>query len=569
MTQATRLGGDFRLLNASELMRQGRPESAAPILRALVKDSPRLAQAHRLLGVALHELGDLAGAEDAFRRALALEPGLIEAATGLSELLRAQGRAEEAVAVLAPLVTPATTNLSLLSYFGHALQSVGRLGEATAVFRRAADANPASAVAEHNLAGALIEAKDYDPGAAAIERAFAKGLDAPETWLQYARALTPLGRTREAETAYGEVLKRRPGHIDAIAELAELAWLYTGDERAARAVFAEAARRAVPSTALLHRKARLLEYLGDLPGAYEAMNEAIRLGETAAAHVTALQIAVRIAPERAEFHALRALALGPEEPDTIAAACQSMLATGRPDEAEIVATKICRHLPTDQYALALLATAWRLLGDPRYRDLYDYGAFVRSWRLDTPTGWSTLESYLDDLRAALLPLHTYRGHPVGQSLRHGSQTFQDLARSEAPVFKALFEAIDGPIRRHLEAVGPGDDPHRRRATGGYRIAGLWSVKLPAGGYHIDHVHPSGWLSSALHIALPQAVETPPAGWLKFGEPGIPTLPSLGPDHFVRPEPGRLVLFPSYMWHGTAPFSGDEDRLTVAFDIMPG
>ena len=41
------------------------------------------------------------------------------------------------------------------------------------------------------------------------------------------------------------------------------------------------------------------------------------------------------------------------------------------------------------------------------------------------------------------------------------------------------------------------------------------------------------------------------------------------DHFVRPEPGRLVLFPSYMWHGTAPFSGDEDRLTVAFDIMPG
>ena len=160
MTQATRLGGDFRLLNASELMRQGRPESAAPILRALVKDSPRLAQAHRLLGVALHELGDLAGAEEAFRRALALEPGLIEAATGLSELLRGQGRAEEAVALLAPLVTPATTNLSLLSYFGHALQSAGRLGEATAVFRRAAHANPTSAVAEHNLAGALIEARD-------------------------------------------------------------------------------------------------------------------------------------------------------------------------------------------------------------------------------------------------------------------------------------------------------------------------------------------------------------------------------------------------------------------------
>ena len=30
---------------------------------------------------------------------------------------------------------------------------------------------------------------------------------------------------------------------------------------------------------------------------------------------------------------------------------------------------------------------------------------------------------------------------------------------------------------------------------------------------------------------------------------------------------RLVLFPSYMWHGTVPFAGDEPRLTVAFDLV--
>jgi len=29
-----------------------------------------------------------------------------------------------------------------------------------------------------------------------------------------------------------------------------------------------------------------------------------------------------------------------------------------------------------------------------------------------------------------------------------------------------------------------------------------------------------------------------------------------------------VLFPSYMWHGTQPFGGEQDRLTVAFDIVP-
>ncbi len=58
------------------------------------------------------------------------------------------------------------------------------------------------------------------------------------------------------------------------------------------------------------------------------------------------------------------------------------------------------------------------------------------------------------------------------------------------------------------------------------------------------------------------------GWIKFGEPGPRTSPSLPPEHFVKPEPGLLVLFPSYMWHGTVPFEGKDRRLTMAFDVVP-
>ncbi|MEO8925573.1 MAG: putative 2OG-Fe(II) oxygenase [Caulobacteraceae bacterium] len=47
-----------------------------------------------------------------------------------------------------------------------------------------------------------------------------------------------------------------------------------------------------------------------------------------------------------------------------------------------------------------------------------------------------------------------------------------------------------------------------------------------------------------------------------------TQPPLPPEHFVKPEPGLLVLFPSYMWHGTVQFSGDQPRLTIAFDVAP-
>jgi uncharacterized protein (TIGR02466 family) len=153
-------------------------------------------------------------------------------------------------------------------------------------------------------------------------------------------------------------------------------------------------------------------------------------------------------------------------------------------------------------------------------------------------------------------------------VRRGSQTQEDLARAQSPVIRALFAALDAPIRAHIAALGPGRDPLRARIGQDYRIAGAWSVLLGPGGFHTDHVHPQGWLSSAFYVALPDAVAREPEGWLAFGRPGIPTSPPLAPFRRIRPEPGMLALFPSYLWHGTEPFADGAPRLTVAFDVVP-
>ena len=58
-----------------------------------------------------------------------------------------------------------------------------------------------------------------------------------------------------------------------------------------------------------------------------------------------------------------------------------------------------------------------------------------------------------------------------------------------------------------------------------------------------------------------------SGWLKFGEPRF-AVPRLGPFLEVQPRPGRLVLFPSYLWHGTNALRGDSPRMSVAFDAVP-
>jgi hypothetical protein len=146
----------------------------------------------------------------------------------------------------------------------------------------------------------------------------------------------------------------------------------------------------------------------------------------------------------------------------------------------------------------------------------------------------------------------------------------DLSRSSDPVIQALFQTFRAPIDAYLARIGRGVDPLRRRNTGRWRFNGSWSVRLLSSGYHTIHTHPRGWISSACYIELPDemADNATPDGTLRFGEPGFTTTPALGHMHVVRPTVGMLVLFPSYFWHGTVPFTGSRARLTVAFDIVP-
>ncbi len=484
-----------------------------------------------------------------------------------------QGRAAEALPLIEPAARRAGATHAELAAHAEVLRALGRKEEALEVYRRALAIAPQSPIAEHNLASVLADLSLYPEAEAAARRAFAKGLNAAETWLVLAHALEAQGRLDEAEAAYGEVLRRRPEMLRAQRDLAQLIWMRTGDADASAANLM-ALHRADPANPMVAAQlATVLRFAGKLETAYEIVISSLarttgsRLELELVGASLAAQLKESVAASR---HAEEALRIAPEDARAVIAAADGHLGLGRPGPAARLAESLLERDPADQAALSRLATAWRLMDHPRYGELYDYGAMVRGYRLTTPQGWPTLDAYLAELAQALRAAHLVTGEPFDQSLRGGSQTHTDLSRMEAPAVKALFQAIEGPIREHMEALGPGEDALRRRGTGAYRVQGAWSVRLRPEGFHVNHIHQNGWLSSALHVELPPAVadEGRREGWLKFGEPGIATQPALPPEHFVRPEPGRLVLFPSYMWHGTQPFGGEQDRLTVAFDVVP-
>ena len=426
---------------------------------------------------------------------------------------------------------------------------------------------PASAVAEHNLAGALGDRGDAQGSLDAVRRAFAKGGDAPETWLVFARALVSLSRLAEAEDALREALRRRPDYGDALRDQAQLIWMQGGDARAALAPI-DARLQAAPSPQLAALRAGIArDILGD-EEAYRGLAPWLTGARPAFLDATASAAASGFAPALALRHAEAAVRAAPGDLDARVAFLAALMACGRSAEALPALDAHLTVVPDDQYAIALRNVARRVLGHPLALSAEDYRRLTAAYDLEPPTGQNR-GAWLERAGQALRGLHPFRAQPLGQSIRSGVQAALDPRYASDADINAVFASLETPIRAFIAAMAGRDDPMSRRAGSGHEIVGAWSVRLKAGGRHSDHIHPKGWVSSALYVETPEpSPDQPKAGWLRFGACRLGVGLELPPEHWIEPRPGRVALFPSWMWHGTEPFTGGGERLTVAFDVQP-
>jgi tetratricopeptide (TPR) repeat protein len=239
-----------------------------------------------------------------------------------------------------------------------------------------------------------------------------------------------------------------------------------------------------------------------------------------------------------------------------------LLRTARVAQAAEAAERLTAS-PEANLVWPYLSLAWRILGDSRWEWLEAQPGLIAE--IDISAALPPLDTLADTLRS----LHARSGQPLDQSVRGGSQTDGNLFHRIDPIIRHARAAVTDAVKTYLAALPPKDAAHpflRHRRDAPVRFSGAWSVRLSGGGHHANHNHPAGWISSALYVTLPPLAEDR-AGWLVFGAPQRELGLDLPPLRSVEPRAGTLVLFPSWMWHGTLPFAAGE-RMTVAFDVAP-
>jgi len=426
--------------------------------------------------------------------------------------------------------------------------------------RRAFELAPGSALIAHGYSRTLLEA-----GLQSVE-AFGRALKLnpkdPDIVIGLASALVAERRLDEAITGIETVVRRTPLWTDGHVLLAELRWL-NGERRGFTRSFDQALRehpnsldlRREQMTALLHA-----EYWDEVLQRTEAGRSLF------GPH-----------PLFVAFEAVAQSELGQ------IAAADALFAASEPFMDANLAVRRIRHLLRSRRAeralplvdqwlgsadakmfWPLAASVWRLTGDPRAEWLEGEERLVGVYDI------GGLLPALNALAGALRALHTTNHQPLSQSVRGGTQTDGNLFHRIEPEVVALREVAREVVAEHVRSLPDLDAAHPlvRCRPPRIKFIGAWSVSLRAGGRHTNHIHPRGWLSSALYIEVPPDLgAVPHSGWLTLGEPDALLGLDLEPRHLIEPAPGRLALFPSWMWHGTRPFAEGE-RLTVAFDVAP-
>ena len=500
----------------------------------------------------------MAGEQDA---ATGGKPGDLAAVLRFAREALGIGRADLAINALEAQLRRTPGDAKVLQWLGFAYRDDQRMDDAMHAFARAMQIDPADALS----AVAHAEVR-YQSGLPAASLAQSQVELAPGNLAAIgccASALSAEGQGRAAENLLVSALARQPDWIEGQKLLASLRYI-GGDESEFARGYAAAVRLLPGHLPLRMAWFRSVAQARKWEAAERIIDDAERdFGAQSAFTIARLFIASESGDNA---RAATLFAATQDSPDEVRALAwvRHCLRGGDPAAAESTALRLTRTASA-RLAWPYLSLIWRLTGDARADWLDGSPPHARAFDLAFEPG------ELEQLAALLRGLHTARSPYLEQSVRGGTQTDRSLFFRHEPIIAALKSRVLAAAREYIAALPAFEAGHPLLGTprGRLLFAGSWSVQLRGEGFHVSHTHPKGWISSALYVALPDdaASGPPPAGWLEFGTPPPELGLTLPPYLQIEPKPGRLVLFPSTMWHATVPFRAGE-RLTVAFDIAP-
>ena len=449
---------------------------------------------------------------------------------------------------------------------GAVLKQMGKLSESLAPKQKAAELSPQDAEAHSNLGNTLQELGRSDAAQASCRQAIALKPDFAEAHNNLGAALQALGKLNEAEASCKQAIALKPDFAEAHYNLGSTL------QESGRFDEAEAS----------HRQAIALK--PDFAEAYYNLGATLqKLGEFAEAKACYGQ-AIALKPDYAEAH------------NNLASTLQEL---GRFDEAEASFRKAIALKPEDlkihnQLLMCLFLQDKKsvffnemdylinqdrpsaILGSLACRSFLKYGLEKPNLFCADPLNYVSH----DDLKTRYDFEKTFV--KKARSILNENQISnrrQSLLENGNQTSGNIFDITDNDINEIEKIIRIEVEKYRRkfmRSEEGlikkmpteYSLYG-WLISMKTGGSIKPHIHTEGWLSGSIYINVPRKLKVDSGNLVvSLGEEKDAFDTRTNERKSINVVTGSMVLFPASLTHYTIPFESEQERIVLAFDVIP-
>ena len=153
-------------------------------------------------------------------------------------------------------------------------------------------------------------------------------------------------------------------------------------------------------------------------------------------------------------------------------------------------------------------------------------------------------------------------------LLNGHQTAGNLFATDSHFRTNVKSFIDQEIEKYRHKLNDSLEGFITHWPADYIIYG-WLVSMKSGGAIRPHMHENGWISGAIYINVPKSSKKDCGNLvLCVEDPKYTEDESAKSKKIVDLNTGSLCLFPSSLIHYTIPFESTEERIVLAFDVVP-
>lgn len=450
---------------------------------------------------------------------------------------------------------------------------VGDVDAALIAYKSAHEANARFAEPAYNAGVMLKTSGDYAGASEWFTHALERDPEHIQAAIGKADALKQLGDYDGAKATLSVLLALAPDNAAAHTNLSAVA-MEVGDVTAAY----EAAAKAVecdPGMSAAHYN---LGVAAHARSAHEAAIEHYRKslaldGNNAAAALNQGEACLELGDEdgaRSAF--VRAMRIDPTFAKALINLADMDLRLNKPHDALEKADAFLKDVPGHPSVLILKAIALRDMGEiEAAREIDDTDRFVMPHMIVAPEGYEDILAFNKAIAAHVMSHPTLTPSPTAHATRHGFHSGELLAEPRGP-FDAFRDIIVDAFHHYRrQFIGESSHPFLDQCPDDFDVS-VWGVVMHESGHQVPHIHPSAWLSGVYYVEIPPTIEDAAldcAGWIEFGRPPEDIHARHDPEtKLFKPEEGKMFLFPSHFYHRTLPLSGDQRRISVAFDIMP-